>query len=440
MKEQKINKILKVSLFILGVIIIVLVVEGWYFLKLKNKKITDFLPFPKDKTQLTTSEPSVPSESEEETKLSNLEIAEEVLDWMDKQLYSDGPYSYYYFGYRCDRSGNCEEPVTDGRSGLGVLWANFNYYKLNKNQESLEKINRLLSLYANEEEVDNIPVDFWTSKWLFKMHDNSSLTSISEEKFEEVFLNSYYYPEVRFKNNLPYLFFVEGYYPSFVEKSELLLDEGKLNEKRLIETIKNKRNPSQTIKERVTEEKEKQFRYSSFFASDFASRYLWKSKDDDLKKSKTYFQFALDIYNRTENTKYLEGKCVFGISALDLYRATNKKKYLAFAESLFENEKIEDVCLLKNGYSYGYCANFLREKATCGLFASELYDLTQDEEYNQIKKDFIGSLLRVNFDHPDYGYRSGQGAFYDIHKNNQEYSYFYPIRENGLIIGLILDK
>lgn len=181
----------------------------------------------------------------------------------------------------------------------------------------------------------------------------------------------------------------------------------------------------------------------SGFASDFIARYFWKNNNQDLIRAKMFFSKAVDLWAQASPDAYLEGKCVLGISALDLYQATQNSDYLDFAESFFEKEKISSLCLesKKEGVS-NYCYDSLFEQTTCGIFVHQLSLSTEKQEYENIYSNLVSNILNNLFNIPEYDTgEESKGSCYSeatVHGNK---TYIHKsVRENGLLVGFLMTE
>lgn len=289
MKEEKINKILRVSLFIFGAVIIALIAEGLYLVKFKNKKVTDFFPLMKDKTDLTSSESAAPSTGEEETKLPNLEIAEKVRDWLNMQRDKQG---VYFHNQKCQSGKDCET-LPSNISGMAVIWGYFKHFQTTGSEKSLKFIRRDLNTYTDREKVEVIQNDFWNCKLMYEMAQSDLFSESERKQIRSICFNS-------------------GY-----------ADLEKLSEKQ--DSVSYIKYPS--------------------FSSDFSAKYLWRKEESDLDKAEFYLERADDLYNERlkDGGKAVTklDKCLLGVAFLDFYRISQESEELNRAIEIWNKNKSE---------------------------------------------------------------------------------------------------
>lgn len=393
-KPSKESKSSKIILILMGLVILVLIGEGIYYFKWQRKKRVSEGP-PSSTTQVfPTTLTSVPA-------LTNLQIAEKVLSWLETQKNEEG---FYNFGVRCELGGVCQKPDHDGRSGFGVLWGYFKHYQKTKNPSDMEKIDYLLTLYSDREKMDIIQNIFWNCKWMYEMRQADFFTDKQKEEIENICRRG-------------------NYYPAVTEEVESKIEESGLRAADFEEAIREKQSLSQVANKKLSDEQEKYLLRFAVYASDFVAKYLWHSNEQDLKEAKGYFFEAVGLWKQAPINKYLDGQCLLGIAAVDLYRGTQEQKYLDFAQNL----AVE-----------GNTPYFLLEKAGCALLAKDLSVLIQGEKYKKLAADLVKNLINNNFDFTGYsGYANNFGAFYSRENWADKQNLYYFVRENGLIVGIL---
>jgi hypothetical protein len=348
-------------------------------------------------------------------EMQNSEVAEKVLSWLEEQRDSRGIYIY---GYRCPLKGECGQQEADNRAGLSAIWGRFQYYQVSKEASDLAIINKDINLYSNQEVVGAIQNDFWNCKLMYEMWQSSLFSGEQKAKIAKICERGSYdlmelgqidqqiaqggWKEIDYKNLI-------GQRPAGTTQFQSLSDKGK----KLIE-------------------------YSAY-ASDFIAQYFWKKEEKDLTRAKLFFSKGVVLWNQTPQSSYIKGRCVLGTAALDLYEATGKADYLDFADSLFQKEKIKELCLASSEKLTSYFHDSLFEQATCGLFVNQLAGLAQGEDKGQAKTNLRNNLLPRLFSSPEYQDASeGRGAFFSKIEGPTETSLYRPVRENGLLVGFLM--
>lgn len=391
------KKLLKLFFIVLVLLIFILIGEGVYYFKIQKEK-ESFKKISSKRGPLLNI-----SEVNEEpalnvSRLNNLEIAEKVLAWLDKQRNENGVYLY---GWRCQASGSCQS-IPDNRVGLYALWGRFKHYQATQDQKDLNIIDRDLGIYSDETKVNVIQNDFWNCKLMYEMWKSNLFSEEQKKKIEAICQRG-------------------NYNPLDLSEVDAKIASGEVEKIDLGEIASGEVAGMSSL----STQDGKLIEYSAF-ASDFAAKYLWKNKEEELKRAKGYLKKAIDLYigETTEGKYFSKGaRCVFGIAGLDLYQATQEKKYLDFSTRFFNEVGV--------GESHNLS---LFSRIICALFAQQLYQITQEDQYRQTKINLVNSLIEEAFDYEGYkGYFFGGGYFRSI--NSTEINKF--VKENGLIVGIL---
>ncbi len=425
----------KKLLGLLGIVLAVVSFTGLTFLGLRffnlNKKETDEL---KQASQQTLSEGLIPpaerdlqlgpGEKKEVTdwreltsplEIENREIASQVLDWLDEQRDSRG---IYILGYRCISGEGCAQQDADNRAGLAAIWGRFKYYQQLADPNDLAIIEKDLSLYTDAKTVSVIQNNFWNCKLMYEMWRSGLFSSEQKDKIKKICDQG-------------------SYYPPDLEEIDEKIKSGQGEIVDFNQLLQNKAEASLTPFKRSSQGI-KLIEYAAY-ASDFAAKYLWQKNEADLLRAQIYFDKGVNLLVQEPVDSYLEGKCVLGIAALDIYQAANNSAYLVFAKLLLEKEKVQDFCLASSEEA-GYCSESLFEQSTCGLFTAQLADLSGETQYRELKDSFINQSKSNLFNLPEYSDGGeGKGAFFSKIKLSDKQTLFYKaIRENGLFVGLLM--
>ena len=392
----KIPKFLYISLIIL--IALILVVGGMYF----------YLKSSKDNLEISLNNKSggksssdyikaIPSGSLKSkvlnsvTGVSDLEITQKTLDWIDLQKNENGIYS---IGCECV-SQNCEkcaDKIYIPRNTPFVLWSKFKYaQKIGNYDDFIKEVN------LSQESIKEHSLQYygWNCKLLYEPWQTDKLRQITKTQINNFCIKSEY---------------------EFEDGLKLPLD---LDQTLLISVDKIMNNQSLSKINSVFDLKES-FYNNAFLVSEIVIRKLWEEtqavlySESNLSESdlaKIYFNKALVGYSMKENLE-IKDSAILGIASVDMYRLTKDEKYLKFAEYLL-NLKLElgeDI-----PYSLIYKA----------LLAQDLTIITQNQSYNVIREKAISGIVGNN-EESEYQ----KGAF-------KAPSDAYYLKENSLIVGLL---
>jgi len=343
------------------------------------------------------------------------EIAQEILSWLDEQRDSRGVYIY---GYRCSVTGGCSQQEADNRAGLTAIWGRFKHYQATNDSNDLSIINKDLNIYTNSEKVPVMQNNFWNCKLMYEMWQSNLFSQEQKDKIEQICYQG-------------------AYYPPDLEEINQQINLGQTKTADFNQLLEEKSEASLTPQNRSSQGI-KLAEYAAY-ASDFVTKYLWQKNKTDLTRAQLYFNKGVNLLVQESTNSYLEGKCVLATAALDIYQATSDSAYLNFSQLLLEKEKIQDLCLNPQE-EVGYCYNSMFEQATCGLFINQLATLTKEEQYKELKDGFITYSTNNLFNLPEYtDGNHGQGAFYSkIKLSDEELLIYKSVRENGLLVGLLM--
>ena len=326
-------------------------------------------------------------------KIENKEIIDAVFSWIKNQKNSDNSYK---FGLICSSFNQCQIPAKDDRVALTALRAYFKHYQAYKDPNDIVQIDLILNNYTYWGDY-KVPFyfqnEFWNCKWTAEISKADFLTEGQKKMAKNICLGS---------NN--------SYYP-----------------------------PLEEAKEVSGSQKMEKFARFSCFASDYSSRFLLDQNRSSIELAKGYFNHAVSYWKEQPAEKYLFGKCLLGIAALDIFNITKENQYLDFAKQFMEKEKIRDVCFYdgKSKFYSSYCADSAFEKSTCALFAQQLFSITKEDKYNTIANDLVNGLVLLNFD--GEGYPRGINNFKAFYSKSGEDTLFYETRDNVLALEALLN-
>jgi len=423
-KKEKILKGVKIG----GIVLSVFFLSSLTYLSLSwlTKKKTEtttqpakqilsgLIPTAVKNLQLVVGEKKEVTEWKQPSEIQNTEVAKEVLDWLDEQRDSRDVYIY---GYRCAINGDCEKQEADNRAGLAAIWGRSLHHQATNNDNDLLIINKDINIYTDPEKVPIIQNNFWNCKLMYQVWQNDSLSNEQKTKVKNICdKSSYYPPELEEIDNL-------------IESDQL----EKINPKTLIDNISSIEDNPQS----ASNNSAKFIEYSTY-SSDFTAKYLWEKDKLNLNRAQAYFNKAILLWKNEPRNTYLEGKCLLGIAALDLYTATQEENYLEFAASFLDKEKVKDLCLSPNEDGSTYYNDSILEHATCGIFANQLANLKGEEEYKEVKNSLVSNAVDNLLNYPQYSEEEGKSAFFGRVRAGDEIIIFKLVRENGLFAGLLM--
>lgn len=336
---------------------------------------------------------SVPTTSQSQAKLTNLQIAEKALNWIDMFKDKNG---LYYFGIQCYSDKECEQPLTDKQVGIIVIWSQYKNYKRTQNQNQLIKIKEQIKQYS---EMTFQP-DFWHCKLLHEMYKDDIFSMEEKEEIKKICDNSAYLS---------------------IGKAKSLA--GVLNNFNSIEIIKKLESSSSSlIITDLIPSDEREFLMYSTYASDFIYKYFFTNNPNNLFIAKAYFDAAVSYYLSNKN-KEISNLPYLGVAAIDIYKATGNKEYLDFA------------AYITNRMFVGTGKNITTNIGTV-LLKNKMYITTDSAAYNNYAGE-IKTIIDNNFDYPGYGgERKNLAGFHNGGKD----LYYYSTRNTALMIAILSDE
>jgi hypothetical protein len=332
-------------------------------------------------------------------KMDYAEAIKQVSNWLEKQKSSDGR---YYSGYICTAKYTCDTPQVSNRDGVFVMWAKYKSYAKFKKQSDLNSLIQDLNVHTNSSIVTTLQNDFWNCRLMYDLIESTILPPDVQKKAKTVCITSNYNPPEEMAN------------PNFQ------LD--KLTEETILKGIDQILSRKQVLLVDNTQETtiDPISTYASA-ASDNAHNYLRNKNDNSYKQfAILYFQKALNSYLKDKKTNYQTP--ILAITAVDFYKMTGNQKYLDFAKHMF-NLQTQKPC------------DSIKECVAVAFLSDDLYKVTKERNYVDHKKKTINRAVRDFYDGPTYpGYTFGHEVFYLGGQNA-----LYPVRENALMVGLLIE-
>lgn len=340
-----------------------------------------------------------------------------ILDWIEKQRDKNGN---YINGIRCsvgDKS-NCDEVIASGTSGHDVIqtiWARYLFYKKVGDSADLEIITKDLKNYADRTKF-HVQTDFWNCRMMYEMYRDVTLTKEQIRDVTNICWGGSYYELRGFtKASLTNT----GEYDLSIEKTVPEID--------LTAVVAEDPNVTKNLVE-TNEVSELNLPMYAAYPSEYVARYQWKRGQHEMDLAKLYFNVVLTVYLKDNKSFDNETTCRFGISAVDMWRGTNDKKYLDFASYLFNKEIAPAAKTAIDFRKY--------VRPTCGLLADEMYIATTSVGFKE-KRDDIVKYLKLDYRDTDQSNNLivNDGIFY-MGGNNGFLIPEKEIRTNSLISAL----
>lgn len=324
---------------------------------------------------------------------SNDEILKRTVVWLGKQKDENG---IHFSNIICELDSeyknikNCDNIQKTGASyheGLTTMWGNFGYAIKSKDKKVLEDLNKDISNYSKFDYV--LQNDFWDCKMMYEMLKSGLFKDETKKQLERICWSSKFYvtSDIDIKSdNSGYQYFLKPNKPS-------------TNDSLIISGLKN----------------------NVSYPSEFIARYLWKNDENDLKVAKYYFDSEKILYASDKQYFGIKDICTLGISSIDMYKATNDKPYLEFAELLYK-----DNLETKNEYNL----------PVCGLFSQSLHKVTKNKKYQLKQNNIVSNIVKNYYDSMGYApYFTNNAGFWNVVPGQK--TYVKNIRENGLMIYLL---
>ncbi len=280
------------------------------------------------------------TEQNEEVKINRTEytdVARKTLDWIDKQRNEEG---WYILGKVCGQE-DCEivwdDKEVGNKDGLIATWARLNFYEQHHEEKDLNIVKKDIDLFYNKYKDKDLSDSLWLCKVTYEMAQSKYVDKEQKDKLKELCLKKKFLSDDKIKKYWPERFKRAGgvAYPPITWAYY-------------------------SLQERY---------FDAFFGSitDLAYKHLWSSDNDNVVLINNYF---LEIDNLIKNKKSIDSQnvCLFGISALDVYKNIDK------SESVL-NYSIE----LYNQFENNDDKYF--ENPICGLFIRRLFELTGEKKY-----------------------------------------------------------
>ncbi len=340
--------------------------------------------------------------------LSNIEIAGKVLIWLDQMKSPDG---HYYLNLYSSPSQGQVLGAVDKRISLYVIWARLAYWKKTGDQAVLSQLEADLDTLLDNVKTPRLQPDMWSCRISADIWQEANIPQATKDKAKAVCQKA---KPKDAKTILSKLDQTRTFDPGQSQSRINTIDTNNP----IPDTAANPNN------DEINSWNEARFEFDSSAVgiSDNAGKYLMDNNPDNLQLAKLLFTYITDDYEskralRSVLDKNNPDKCLWGMSAADLYQATKENQYLGFSQNLLDKE-------ISGPLSAGKSSLF--SKTICSLSASELYKVSPDAKYQNFETSLLQNMIADHFD-------STNNYFFTNNGDNIE----AEIRTNALLVKIL---
>lgn len=326
-------------------------------------------------------------------------VSNQIINWIKSQKSANG--QYYLQNYCDNQKQSCQNSPDDSRIGINALWSHFIHYQIKKDTQDLIQIDNIIAYYNSPESV-GVQANFWSCKILNEIWKSNILNDTQNEKIKKLCLQSTFYR--------PYA-------------SDLQINNPNINKYKFLDASFIVPDLFYQNYDASSYENNKSILYSAF-SSDYVNRFLFSQDKKDLDDAQIYFNAAVITLRQQPKNTYINGRCVLGIAALDLYQATNNEDYLNFTKNFTENEGLDSYAQYINKTDSNipkYFQNSVFERASCSILYHDIYKLTSDSKYKNYSSNLFSNIADKSFD------KIAAFSFDDA-------NYYYSLKENSLFL------
>jgi len=312
-------------------------------------------------------------------------ISASVLGWIDKTKGNDG---VYFSGVNCE-NGSCTNGFVSRPAGAQVIWARFQHFAKTGDNTDLQKINQDLTTYLDPKVVPYIQNRFFSCKLLYEIisSKNPATSSLNDKLAELCNRNTHNPFDLNEINALI----------SKNEDKDPNLDSFLVGQAQTTALTKNQGNLLEP----------------EILSSEYSTRFLWFSDPTDLRRAKQYFIKATMDFD--SKLKSADAKtATLGIASLDLYQATQEKKYMEIAETLFPES--------------GKCSE-VSDCAYMAMFARQMFLMSNEDRWKQLELQVLKTAIAK-------GYDVDQKAFHTFGNTRQT----FDMMNNSFLAGLLINQ
>lgn len=381
----------KVLLAIFFVFLVLGIGELIYYWTLINKQKAQSVI--KDQTTVQTQPP--PS-----GKLPPIEMAKKALDCLETTRDERGA---FVAGVECDENSQCKKTASSNHTGHYVMWGRTKYIEKTNDQKELEILRKDVEFYLDEKNINMIQPNFVSKMFLYEMWQSKIFSEVDKEKIKAL-AKRFSTPELA--TILPaqqYAWNSNYQRPDFAS-----LIAGKKGDGKIQIAIENDRDYTETISA----------------ASDYIVDYQWFKDPFSLKMAEGLFYGSIEKYFNSDKVSF-QNRNLLGLTATQFYQATGEKMFLDFAINIYNHPEIQDPC-----FSNGSCSGILTVPIVSGIFSDNLYLVTKETKYLELKGKMINYLVKS-----DLG--STEGCYNNLFPKNDKYK---NTMGNGLAVGLLSEE
>lgn len=335
-------------------------------------------------------------------KLSNIEIAQKTLDWLNLQKDERGVYTVgtECIGEQCVR-------LSTNRSGFSVLWARNRLIKKTNNQVQKNIFLEDLNAYLDTEKVKLIQNNFWNCLFMYRiLEENKEFEESVKEKVRNVCLRGEY---------------LSGYglTPSLAELKETTKEDALL-----ALDLEKSENEMTSGQEEYVEDPVGIGNKDAFYflGADRMAKILLlqkeqKSVDHNLQLD-AYVDFSRGLGAYREGTIYPYQGCYVGTMSVMMSKLENNNIFIDLADHILDQQmariNIESE----------------QDASICGFLADIIYMETGDKKYKNQIDNILKYWKEKQLDINANGFFTTDGDSKIVKK----------VKFNGIFAGLLLDK
>jgi len=371
-------------IFLIVLIILILIISGFYFyLKNNPKKTTTNKSVIKNEGIINKTDGLVDKSNSDLLE----KMSKDLILWLEKQRDDRGVYSENEI---CE-NGVCNGNIQSNRSGFSVLSGEVRYEK-KINQHIIDDLKK----YSDKDKVQVIQSNYLLCNFLYDIYNYPNASEEAKNLTEKICFDSQY--EI----------FNDDYNSIYVQdiNTEEILNQNLSKLERIVDD-----------KEKVSSVASDNFNILNkygYYASEFATRYKWKNKEEDYKGFLVSVNKFLDLYGN-KSSQFADGEvCSFAWGLADIGEYKNLLKLRDYGRVIYKDEVSDDKIAKMT----------LKQALTCGLAANRFND-----------KDALDKLITKTI-----------SAFYNKEKgcigqqSIESLTNIYDVKNNGIFLFLLNSK
>lgn len=416
------KKTIGIGVVLVVLLLIVLIAPSFFTGKQKTKNISSVTDQTRDERGNIIYTPSQNDVSGQKIELFTPEygraVAKKVLSWLNKtRIYGErleNPSAYgeficdggYAAGESCMNNKKCVIHRTANNMGLIATWARYKYYEqVEKDPSQMKIIQSDIATYANQKKIAVIQPAMWNFRVMYDLWSGPDITAEQKKTIDIILQRMQIDPKVT----------------DPVEKE--VWDKPSVPSILTFDTAVADKNISLSERDNLT----------SIFSSEYTYIYLY-TRDNRVEKDQPYLNLAVGLYNEAFKRYMISGgdekvfnPYLFGVAALDLYKATGEGVFLDTASKLADRHIDRD------------CGNSMILCSTRAYFYHELLKVNTKQEYLRARNVILQKVLSNSYDSNEVdGYRIGKGALYTENTSLDE-SLVYELVPNSLFVRILIE-